>query len=178
VILLDIILKIYEKILLKYCSPQKRATIFKKRGVRMGKGCQIFQSVGFGSEPYLVSLGDKVKITSGTKFITHDGGIEVLRNLDLLPDADYFGEINIGNNVFIGNHCIILPGVKIGDNVVIGAGSVVTKSIPSNSVCAGVPAKVLKSIDEYYEKLKNGSVKTKTLSAYEKKSFLIKMFDI
>jgi acetyltransferase-like isoleucine patch superfamily enzyme len=172
------LIKLINRIRIRLYSPYKRADFYKKQGVRMGNNCQVFSGVGFGSEPYLVKLGDNVKITSGTSFITHDGGIEVLRNMELLPNADYFGEINIGNNVFIGNRCIILPGVNIGDNVVIGAGSVVTRNIPSNSVCAGVPAKVIKTIDEYYEKLKGQAVKTKNFSSDEKKEFLINKFNI
>ena len=54
--------------------------------------------------------------------------------------------VTIGNNVWIGGGAIILPGVSIGDNVTIGAGSVVTKDIPSNTVAAGNPCRVLKKI--------------------------------
>lgn len=60
--------------------------------------------------------------------------------------------VRIGNRVFIGASAIVLPGVTIGDNVIIGAGSVVTKDIPSNSVAAGNPARVICSIDKYVEK--------------------------
>ena len=52
--------------------------------------------------------------------------------------------ITIGDNVWIGANAIILPGVKIGSNTVIGAGSVVTKDIPNNSIAAGVPCKVIR----------------------------------
>jgi maltose O-acetyltransferase len=54
--------------------------------------------------------------------------------------------IKIGNDVWIGANVVILPGVTIGDNVVIGAGAVVTKDLPGGTVCAGVPAKVIKNI--------------------------------
>ena len=77
----------------------------------------------------------------------------VLRNMKKLENADYFGKIKIGNNVHIGMNVIVMPGVTIGDNVVIGCGAIVTKNIPSNSVAVGVPAKVIESIDEYYEKV-------------------------
>lgn len=58
----------------------------------------------------------------------------------------------VGNDVYIGNDVIILPGVNIGNKVVIGAGAVVTKDIPDNSVAVGVPARVIESADEYFEK--------------------------
>ena len=52
----------------------------------------------------------------------------------------------IGKNVWIGTHAVILPGVTIGDRAVIGAGSIVTKDVPANSVAVGNPAKVIKNI--------------------------------
>lgn len=173
------LIKLIEIIRLKTLNPYQRATYIKKNmGIEMGDSCQVFGNVGFGSEPYLIKIGDKVKITAGTQFITHDGGMEVLRNLDLLPEADYFGRIVIGNNVFIGNKCIIMPGVTIGDNVVVGAGSIVTRDIPSNSVCAGVPAKVLRSIEEYYEKYKDQIDNTKNYSREEKQKYLEEKYGI
>ena len=66
--------------------------------------------------------------------------------------------IIIGNNVYIGNNVILLPGVTIGNNVIIGAGSVVSKNVQDNSVIAGVPAKVIKSTNEYFEKIKKESL--------------------
>lgn len=66
-----------------------------------------------------------MQITSGTKFFTH-GAAWVLR--DKYPEIDFFGKIKIGDNVYIGNDSLILPGVAIGSNVIIAAGSVVTKS--------------------------------------------------
>lgn len=60
--------------------------------------------------------------------------------------------VTIGNDVWVGGNVTILPGVKIGDNVVIGAGAVVNKDIPSDSLAAGVPAKVIKSLPNDVEK--------------------------
>jgi acetyltransferase-like isoleucine patch superfamily enzyme len=121
-------------------------------GVRVGQGCRIYgvPEEVFGSEPYLVRLGDHVSITSGVKFVSHDGGMWVFR--DQFPDLDVFGPITVGNNVFIGINSIIMPGVTIGDNVVIGSGSVVTRDIPADSVAAGVPARVLRSLEAYQVK--------------------------
>ena len=141
-------LNIFNNLKMKFANPYKRADYFKDLGVIMGDNCQVFSNVSFGSEPYLISLGNYVKITDGCRFITHDGGIEVLRNLSLPKESDYFGEIKIGNNVFIGNACIILPNVKIGDNVVIGAGSIVTRDVPANVVAYGNPCQVIRSVNE------------------------------
>jgi acetyltransferase-like isoleucine patch superfamily enzyme len=115
-----------------------------------------------------------VRLTVGVKITTHDGGLWVLRNNGKLKNADKFGKVKIGNNVHIGLNTIIMPGVTIGDNVIIGCGAVVTKDIPSNSVAVGVPAKVMESIDDYYRKVKDKVVMTKNLSADEKRTFLEK----
>ena len=163
-----------------FLKPGCAVNLARKSGVRFtGKPgeekCFILSdpSIMFGSEPYLITIGKNVEITAGVRFITHDGGIWSLRNVDeKYKDLDAFGPINVGNNVFIGNNAIILPGVTIGDNVVIGAGAIVTRDIPSNSVAAGVPAKVIKTLEEYGEKAltKEGTLKTKGLSSAEKKA--------
>lgn len=76
--------------------------------------------------------------------------------------------ITIGNHVYIGNNVIILPGVNIGNNVIIGAGAVVSKDIPDNSVAVGVPARVIKSADDYFEKIKKESLHLGHLKGEEK----------
>lgn len=106
------------------------------------------------SSPGLIEIGDNVSITADVSILTHDFCSSVFRNkyYDYVPARS---KVKIGNNVYIGQKVIILRGVTIGDNVIIGAGSVVTKDIPSDSVAAGVPAKVICSIDEYYRKRKS-----------------------
>jgi acetyltransferase-like isoleucine patch superfamily enzyme len=125
----------------------------KKIGVRIGKGCRIY-TYSFGSEPFLISIGNKVTITKGVTFITHDGSTWLIS--DKKGRRYLFRRIEIGDNVFIGMNSIILPGIKIGDNVIIAAGSVLTKSIPSNSVVGGNPAKLISTFESYKSKvLKN-----------------------
>mgnify|MGYP001052911213 CR=1 FL=1 len=162
----------------KSANNYKRVDLYRKKGLKAGLKCQIFNNCSLGSEPFLIQFGDYVKVTNGCKFITHDGGIEVLRNLKWLENADKFGRIKVGSNVFFGNNCIILPGVTIGDNVVIGAGSVVTKDIPSNTVAAGVPARVIKTIDEYYNSIKEQVDYTKDLNREQKKEYLYKKYKL
>lgn len=163
-----------KKIIYKYSNYEKRAKILRNMGVIIGKNSEIYPTVNFGSEPYLIEIGDNVRIASGVMLTTHDGGLWVLRNSGKLKNADKFGKIKIGNNVHIGINTIIMPGVTIGDNVVVGAGAVVTKDIPSYSVAVGVPAKVIESIDQYYDKIKDKVVSTKNLSKAEKREFLLK----
>lgn len=167
------------KIIINSVSNKKRADLYKKwGGISIGNNCEVYKNVSFGSEPYLISIGDNVRITSGVKFCTHDGGMWVVRNLEYNKTADLFGRIRIGNNVHIGWNSIIMPNVNIGSNVIIGIGSVVTHDIPSNSVAVGVPARVIRSINEYYEKNKMQIVDTKGMSSEEKLVFLKNKFDL
>lgn len=165
---------IWKKYRMFRANTYQKAQLLEREGVKMGKKCQIFNRCSFGSEPFLIEFGDYVKVTTGCKFITHDGGVEVLRNIDSsLKDIDVFGKIVIGNNVFFGNNVIVLPNVTIGDNVVIGAGAVVTKSFPSNVVIAGVPAKVVSTLDDYKAKVLTKADRTKGMSAKDKKDYLL-----
>jgi acetyltransferase-like isoleucine patch superfamily enzyme len=132
------------------------------------------KSYTFGSEPYLITIGDHVTITSGVSFVTHDGGVWVFR--EKYPDVDVIAPITIGNNVFIGIRSIIMPGVTIGDNCVIGAGSIVTRSIPSNYVAVGSPARCLKTIDEYWSSIESKAIHIRSLSDDQKRSVLTKQF--
>ena len=132
--------------------------ICKSRGLKVGKDVIFIEAPKFGSEPFLIEIGDRTKITANCTFINHDGAMYVIRSMEKYQDARNFGRIKIGRNCFIGNNCTILPGVEIGDNCILGAGSVLNSSMPANSVFAGVPAKLICTIDEYGDKaLKNNT---------------------
>lgn len=115
-------------------------------GVKLGEGCRLY-SASFGTEPWLISIGDRVTVTSGVQFITHDGSTWLLR--DGKGRRYRCARIQVGNDVFIGTNSILLPGVRIGNRVIIGAGSVVNRSIPDNCVVAGVPARFIGTFDEF-----------------------------
>ncbi len=148
----------------------------RRIGVKMGKDCRLISlsSGTFGSEPYLVTLGDHVTISGGVRFVTHDGGVWVFRRE--VPDIDVISPIVIGSNVFVGLNCILMPGVTIGDNCVIGAGSVVTRSIPDGSVAAGVPARVIGSFESYREKSLERGVYIRGMQPSEKRRYLEEKF--
>lgn len=168
---------LFNKLRYKLSAPESRPTYAARHlGVKVGEGCIFFGSVNFGSEPYLVSLGSQVMLSDNVRFITHDGGIRVLDNMGILPKADVFGSIRVGDNVFIGMDCIILRGVTIGDNVVVGAGSIVTRDIESNSVWAGIPARRIKSIEEYASGLKTEALPVYGMQADDKEAFIRKHF--
>lgn len=130
----------------------------------------------FGTEPWLITIGNNVYITADCQFITHDGGTLILRNE--VPDLEWTAPISIGNDVYIGIRSIILPGVKIGNRVIIGAGTIVHKDIPNNSVAVGVPAMVVKTVDQYLEIMKKKSLHCGHLKGIEKEKVLKKLFGI
>lgn len=160
-----------------YRSNSKKIKYLRSKGVGIGKNCSLYNKISdFSTEPYLISIGDNVTITSGVKLLTHDGGMRVLIKSGFLEKADKFGKITIGNNVFIGLNTIVLPNVTIGDNCVIGAGSIVTKSLDSNSVYAGNPARFICTLEDYYNKNKDLILQTRGLSVNEKKDIILKEF--
>ena len=121
------------------------------------------------SHCWLITIGDDVTLAPRVHILAHDASTKKALGYTRI------GVVNIGNNVFIGASSTILPGVNIGNNVVIGANSVVSRDIPDNSVAVGVPARVIKTTNEYFEKIKkeslhlghlNGQEKDKALMAY------------
>jgi acetyltransferase-like isoleucine patch superfamily enzyme len=155
--LIRIIKSIFVKFLIYRANAYNVHKVFEKYyGVKIGANSRFTgKKISFGSEPYLIEIGNNVTITPGVKFQTHDGGVALFRKE--YPGLNVFGRIKIGNNVFIGEDVMIMYGVTIGDNVVIGARSVVTKDIPSNSLAVGIPARVIKTLDEYMKSsLKKG----------------------
>ena len=141
----------------------------KYLGVKFGDNCRIY-TIHFGSEPFLISIGNNVTVTSGVKFITHDGSTWLMR--DQKGRRFYYAPIEINNNIFIGVNSIIMPGVKIENRVIIAAGSVVTKSIPSGVIVAGVPAKIIGKYDDIEKRMLKSYVSeddiNKTLSYKER----------
>jgi acetyltransferase-like isoleucine patch superfamily enzyme len=134
--------------LVKHVFPAQKYA--KKQGVKVGEGCRIYTK-NFGTEPFLISIGNHCTITTGVRFITHDGSTWLMR--DQKGRRYYYAPIEIGNNVFIGVNSIIMPGVKIEDNVIVGAGSIVTKSIPSGVIVAGTPAKIIGKFEEIEKRM-------------------------
>jgi hypothetical protein len=125
----------------------------RSRGVTVGKDA-IFSGLTrgtFGSEPELITIGDHVGIGAGTGFVTHDGCVRIFE--DEYPDIQVLGTITIGNNVVVGVNVVLLPGTVIGDDSVVGAGAVVRGTFPSGSVIAGVPARVIGTMESYRQNM-------------------------
>lgn len=163
--MINIIKRIYQKY---FWSNEKYA---RSLGVTIGHNCEIFTRY-FGAEPYLIEIGNHVQITRDVRFFNH-GSAWVFRDKE--PDLDFFGKIYIGNNVYIGSCSLILPGVTIGDNVIIAAGSVVTKSFSSNTIVGGNPAREIGNIDDYLLKIRKYNTRTKGMSAERKRDILLNL---
>ncbi len=119
----------------------------KKRGLKIGKNVTIMSGVVIDpSHCWHIEIGDDVILAPHVHILAHDASTKIFLNHTRVAN------VKIGNRVFIGAGSIVLPNVTIGNDVVIGAGSVVSKNIPNGSLAAGVPAKVISSLDDYLTK--------------------------
>ena len=155
-------LQITSEINNKYNTPEQIVVLFSKlTGTQVDKSFRCFP-------PFYTDCGKNIKIGKNV-FINaccrfqDQGGIEIgdgslighnttiaTLNHDFNPDKRanlHPSPVKIGKNVWIGSDCTILPGVEIGDGAVIGAGSIVTKNVPANSIAVGSPARVIKQIE-------------------------------
>ena len=123
----------------------------RRRGLDAAPDCRFEGYPNFGSEPYLVTIGKHVALASEVSFITHDGGTHVFREQERYRRVIKYGRITIHDNCVLGHRAIFLPGVSVGPNSVVAAGSVVTRSIPPNVLAAGNPAVPVMAIDQYAE---------------------------
>lgn len=124
-----------------------RVFYYRLRGIRIGKYTYISPKAYIDkSGKNLIEIGENCYITRNCIILCHtqeyQGG-----TLKLWGSSE-IGKVKVGNNVFVGVDCVILPNVTIGDNVVIGAKSLVNSDIPSNSVAFGTPCKKRKNLDE------------------------------
>ncbi|WP_418667983.1 acyltransferase [Allofournierella sp.] len=154
----DLIKQIFRNLKFEYwrSSSEKYVTYLRKKGVRIGENVTFHDprdTVIDITQPTLIEIGNNVEITKGVVVLCHDLAWAVQKQLN----GDVLGcnrAVHIGNNVFVGINAIILEGVEIGDNIVIGSGSVVTKDLDSDAVYAGVPAKKICSLQEFFLKRK------------------------
>lgn len=155
--------KITAKINGEFHSAEELRDLFSElTGERVDAGFTLFPPfyTDFGKN---IKLGKCVFINSGCCF-QDQGGIEIgdntlighqvviaTLNHDLEPSrraSMIAAPVKIGKNVWIGSHATVLAGVTVGDNAVIAAGAVVNRDVPANTVAAGVPAKIIKTIEE------------------------------
>ncbi len=128
-----------------------RIALLRGEGLTVADDCRFHGVPAFGSEPYLITIGKHVAIAANVTFITHDGGTHVFREQDRYKNVIKYGRIKVLDNCVLGYGVTILPGVTIGPNSVVGAGAVVTRSVPPNVLAAGNPAKPVMTINQYAE---------------------------
>ena len=140
-----------------HTSRKRYVAFLRKKGIKIGNNLWITPSIKTlnidTTRPSLVEIGDQVRLNKNFTLLTHDGGYYVIRNKyhEFISQS---GRVKIGNNIYFGRNCTVFKGVTIGDNCIIGFGSVVTKDIPPNSIAVGAPAKVVGTLEDYYKKRK------------------------
>lgn len=144
-----------QKFLLKErASSQEYLSYLRKKGMRIGQDVRVYvptKTLIDEQYPWMIEIGDHVRIAQGAIILTHDYSWYVLKGMtgEVLGSS---GKVKIGNNVFIGMNAIVTAGVTVADNVIIGAGSIVTKDCLSNGVYAGNPAKRIMDVEEFYKR--------------------------
>lgn len=139
---------------------------YRKQGIYIGSNTHIFSQLK-SCEPYLIKIGNNVTISTDVKLLTHDASIGTLCGRDIV--SDICGEINIGDNTFIGSGAIIMYGVTVGKRCIIAAGSVVTKSVPDGEVWGGNPASKLGSTESFLERNVSWGLQLHGLNMKERK---------
>ena len=142
--------------------------IYGSKNITVGKNIVIYDNVYLDADKF-IEIGDYTHIDVFTTIYGHGGvrigkmcaiaaGVRIYSQtnrynfdprLPIIKQPRKYAEVIIGDDVWIGANAVILPGVRIGDHSIIGAGAVVTKDIPENSIAVGVPAKVIKRRYEY-----------------------------
>jgi len=144
-------------------SSEDMLNYLRARGAQIGHDVTVFapnNTLIDKTAPWLIKMGDYIRIGEGTRILTHDYAWVVLKRFssDKMSAGSILGSqgpVEIGDNVFIGVNVVIVGGVKIGNNVVIGAGSIVTRDCEDNGVYVGSPARRIMDLEEFYERRKN-----------------------
>lgn len=165
--------RLYDFNMTRPTEMEKREALLKEMFAQIGEGCYIEPPlhsnfggghVHFGKNVYAnfnLTLVDDTHIYVGDYTMIGPNVVIATAGHPILPELreqayQYNMPVRIGKNCWIGSGAIILPGITIGDNVVVGAGSVVTKDLPSNVVAVGNPCRVLQEVNdhdkEYYFK--------------------------
>ena len=120
----------------------------QKMGMKVGKNFKADKPRIDTSHCWLITIGDDVVFGPNVYLLAHDASTK--QHLGYTK----IGKISIGDNTFVGADAIVMPGVKIGNNCIIGTGSIVTKDVPDNTVYAGSPARFICTLEDYLEKNK------------------------
>lgn len=149
------LIRLWISIRLLLMNGWQRAAYVKSKRILHSQGRDCFFSItNFGTEPWLVSVADNVYLAAGVRFVNHDvSAFMVSKAAGSDHMYERLGPIHIGSNVFIGLNCILLPGTVIEDNVVIGAGTIVSGRVTGDGVYVGNPLRKLGDFASYCDKI-------------------------
>ena len=148
---------------------------YRKKGAVIGENVRAFSAIT-AAEPYLLTIGDNVTISHGVVFLTHDNS--VIKCKDHIG-TDIVGRVTIGKDCFIGCNTVFLPGTELAEGIIVGAGSIVTKSFTEpGTVIAGNPARKIGRSEDFFCKYKNivfdFQPAGRRMSFEERKAFILK----
>lgn len=168
------------KFLSKFLGHKIIIQYYRKLGMTIGEDTHIFSRL-ISSEPFLISIGKNVTISTGVSLLTHDASVGAIVGRHVY--SDIVGPITIGNNCFIGANSIILPGVRIPDNSIVAAGSVVTKTVVNHLddytihnegfVIGGNPAVYICKTKDFLRKREKNFLKLHGLSLDKRKEYIM-----
>lgn len=163
-IFLEKICKITHKDSMKY-----KLERYRMNGAIIGENVRAFSPISSG-EPYLITVENDVTISTGVKFCTHDNSaIKIINGA-----TDFVGPITIGEGSFIGMNTILMGGVTLPKHSIVGAGSIVTKSVQQEGcVLAGNPAKIIGTIDSIRENKKENVFNFQGMTSEQKKKAIL-----
>lgn len=140
--------------------------LYRKKGAKIGNNCNLCTHLPL-NEIYLIEIGDNTVLSYGINFVTHDASYGAVINKKYI---DLYGKIIIGKNCFVGAGSTLMYGIELGDNTIVAAGSVVTKSFKEgNIVIGGNPAKVICTTEDFLNKYKDKLIDTKCCSFEQKR---------
>jgi maltose O-acetyltransferase len=141
---------------------ERRWERLRAQGMHIGQGVNLPSSTSIDSSHcFLISIGDWCGFGGDCLILAHEG------QFDEFLDAGRIGRVTIHPHSHIGSRSIILPGVEIGPRTIVGAGSLVSKSLPPDTVCAGSPARVICSLEEYLAKHREQMLQRPSFSGAE-----------
>lgn len=169
------------KILSKFFGNKMIIKYYRNKGFEIGENTHIFSHIK-SSEPYMISIGDNVTISTGVTLLTHDASVGPILGRERY--SDMVGQIIIGDNCFIGANSIILCGVTIPDNSIVAAGTVVSKTItnptvknehaaPDGIIIGGNPAKFICKTSDFLEKRASNFLQMHGKSYHDRKNAIL-----
>lgn len=152
---------IIAKIKCKFLRSQKPLIdYYRSRGIKIGDDCLICSNLS-SREPFLITIGNNVTISTHVTFCTHDNSGELI-----FPGRELYGRIKIGDNCFVGENTTLMYGIELGNNIIVAAGSIVTKSFSDeNIIIGGNPARIIGSWDAYRKKYDEKAISRKEMNA-------------